>query len=95
MSDGFIYIMSNEIFKDGRLKIGMSNSDPSSFRKDRLYTTGVPEPFKVEYSAFVEDYENVERIVRQKLYAVRPNKDREFFNALFLKQFQLSGQSQI
>ena len=55
--NGFIYIMSNPVFKDGRIKIGKSKSDPSSWRLNELYTTGVPEPFKVEYSAFTENYD--------------------------------------
>ena len=79
--NGFIYIMSNPIFADGRIKIGKSKSDPSSFRKDELYSTGVPEPFKIEYFAFVEKYDSVELEVHKRLNANRPNKDREFFTA--------------
>ena len=79
--NGFIYIMSNPIFTDGRIKIGKSKSDPSSFRKDELYSTGVPEPFKIEYFAFVENYDSVELKVHKRLDANRPNKDREFFTA--------------
>jgi len=63
---------------DGKIKIGQSGSDPSS-RKDELYTTAVPEPFKVEYSAFVEDYVSVEKRVHNKLSNFRPNNGREFF----------------
>ena len=78
--NGFIYILSNTSLGDGRIKIGQSKSDPSSFRKDELYTTGVAEPFKVEYYAFVENYQDVERNVHRVLDRFRPNKDREFFN---------------
>ena len=80
MANGFIYIMSNPSFSDGRIKIGKSHSDPSSFRKKELYSTGVPEPFVVEYYAFVEDYNNAEIEIHRTLSKVRPNKDREFFN---------------
>ena len=72
--------MSNPSFSDGRIKIGKSHSDPSSFRKKELYSTGVPEPFVVEYYAFVEDYNNAEIEIHRTLSKVRPNKDREFFN---------------
>lgn len=72
--------MSNPCFIDGRLKIGKSDRDPTSFRKKELYTTGVPEPFEVEYIAFVEDYNNAERKIHRKLSKVRNRKDREFFN---------------
>ena len=77
---GFIYIMSNEIFKDDRLKIGISKSDPRYQRKAELDSeTGVPEPFRVEYFAFVEDYQWVEREVHKRLDSFRPNKRKEFF----------------
>ncbi len=72
--------MSNPAFSDRRVKIGKSQSDPSSFRKNELYSTGVPEPFVVEYYAFVEDYDNAERKIHATLSNIRPNKDREFFN---------------
>ncbi len=80
MSNGFIYIMSNPSFSDGRIKIGKSQSDPSSFRKKELYSTGVPEPFVVEYYAFVQDYNNAEKKIHKRLSKFRPNKDREFFS---------------
>ena len=76
---GFIYIMSNPSFSDGRIKIGKSKSDPNAFRKDELYSTGVPEPFKLEYVAFVEEHDAIESIVHRTLSAERPNKNREFF----------------
>ena len=76
---GFIYIMSNPSFSDGRIKIGKSKSDPSAFRKEELYSTGVPEPFEIEYFAFVEDYDRIEVLIHKKLDDYRPNKKREFF----------------
>tara|TARA_B100000902_G_C27289279_1_gene906244 strand:- start:310 stop:1251 length:942 start_codon:yes stop_codon:yes gene_type:complete len=79
--NGFIYIMSNPVFADGRIKVGKSKSDPSSFRKDELYSTGVPEPFQIEYFAFVENYDSVELEVHRRLNENRPNKNREFFTA--------------
>ena len=77
---GFVYIMSNESFKNGLLKIGMSASDPTEFRQDQLYTTGVPTPFKVEYFAFVDEHEEIERIIHYRLCEKRPNSGREFFS---------------
>ena len=76
--NGFIYVFSNPSQK-GLIKIGKSQSDPQSLRKDELYTTGVPEPFNVEYIAFVEDFHTVEGLVHNKLNDFRPNKKREFF----------------
>ena len=79
--NGFIYIMSNPSFSDNRIKIGRSKSDPKSLRKDKLYSTGVPEPFEVEYIAFVEDYRSVEIKIHTILDNKRPNKNREFFTS--------------
>ena len=78
MMNGFIYIMRNKSFADKRIKIGISKSDPTQ-RKDKLYSTGVPEPFVVEYYALVEEYEEIEKTVHIKLTGLRPNKQREFF----------------
>lgn len=76
---GFIYIMSNPAFPN-LLKIGKSKKDPTTDRVNELNQTGVPEPFKVEYYAFVEDEDYLERVVHQKFASQRPNKNREFFS---------------
>ena len=51
---GFIYVMTNPAFPD-LIKIGKSQKDPTTDRVNELNQTGVPEPFKVEYYAFVGD----------------------------------------
>jgi len=76
---GFIYIISNPSFSDGLLKIGKSQKDPT-LRKDELYSTGVPEPFEVEYYAFVEDHDATELLIHKILKNFRPQNRREFFN---------------
>lgn len=70
--------MSNPSFADGRIKIGKSDRDPTT-RKEELETTGVPEPFVVEYYAFVEDHHRLERELHRYFSSFRPNKNREFF----------------
>jgi len=77
---GFIYVMSNEGFTNELLKIGKSSRDPEEFRKSELETTGVPMPFKVEYFAFTDDYDEVERLVHEHLSDFRPASNREFFS---------------
>ena len=94
---GFVYIMSNPSFKDGLIKIGMSDRDPTEYRKSELETTGVPDKFHVEYYAFVSDHYTLERKIHRKLDSSRPNKKREFFkypipNAIDLIR-QLAGSS--
>jgi hypothetical protein len=76
---GFVYIMSNPSFADGRIKIGKSDRDPEEFRKAELNSTGVPEPFKVEYSAYVQNHHKLEHTIHKYFVAQRPNKSREFF----------------
>jgi Meiotically Up-regulated Gene 113 (MUG113) protein len=77
---GFIYIMSNPSFVSGRIKIGKSDRDPEEFRKFELDGTSVPEPFKVEYYAFVDDHHTLERRLHKTFNHVRANKQREFFD---------------
>ena len=76
---GIIYIMSNSAFPN-LLKIRKSKKDPTTDRVNELNQTGVPEPFKVEYYAFVEDGDYLERVVHEELASQRPNKNREFFS---------------
>jgi hypothetical protein len=75
---GFVYILSNPAMPN-LLKIGKSDRDPTGFRAAELYTTGVPQPFKVEYFAYVEEHHNLERKVHSTLSTRRPNSNREFF----------------
>jgi hypothetical protein len=76
---GFVYIMSNPAFPS-LIKIGCSDRDPGEFRKKELESTGVPEPFTVEYWAFIENHQKVERLVHLRFATQRPNKNREFFD---------------
>ena len=76
--DGWIYILSNEAFADGRIKIGCSSKDPNA-RKEELESSGVPEKFHLEYRALVPKFSQVETEVHKALAAHRPNKNREFF----------------
>ena len=75
---GFIYVMSNPAMPN-LVKVGKSDRDPETFRKKELETTGVPEPFKVEYYAFVDDHNSVEKDVHSDLSKYRNKPNREFF----------------
>jgi T5orf172 domain len=77
---GFIYIMSNPSFVSGRIKIGKSDRDPEEFRKFELDGTSVPEPFEVEYYAYVDDHHRIERSLHRTFGYARANKQREFFD---------------
>ena len=76
---GFVYVMSNSGF-DGRLKIGKSIKDPTGDRLVELNSsTSTPEPFKVEYYCYVDQFHKLEARVHKHLENNRPNKQREFF----------------
>ena len=62
-----------------RIKIGKSSRDPKSFREKELNDTAIPESFKVEFSAFIENFDEIEKQVHKVLDQHRPNKNREFF----------------
>jgi len=64
---GLIYIIGNFSLKEETIRIGKSKSNPNEFCKDELYSIGVPEPFVVECSAFVDDHDVAERIIHKKL----------------------------
>ena len=76
---GLVYVMSNPSFVGSTLKIGMSERDPTVFRSEELYSTGVPQPFKVEYYAFVDSPKELEQKIHQLLDRYRRNSSREFF----------------
>ena len=84
---GFVYIMSNPAFPD-LIKIGKSTRDPTVERVKELNQTGVPEKFKVEYYAFVEDEDYLERAVHTRFDQHRPNKSREFFKVECLEAIE-------
>ena len=72
---GYVYIMSNESMP-GLYKIGCTSKDPAQ-RADDLYTTGVPTPFIIEYCIYIENYENVEKLIHRSL--LQYNYNKEFF----------------
>jgi len=75
---GFVYVMSNPA-PPNLIKIGKSKKDPTIDRVSELNQTGVPEPFKVEYYAFVGDDDGLEIFLHSKFSQYRPNPKREFF----------------
>jgi len=76
---GYVYVMSNPAYKSNLVKIGKTIRDPAAFRATELYETGVPEAFKCEYWALVDDHDSVERNVFNYFNEKRPNINREFF----------------
>jgi len=72
---GYVYVLSNKSMP-GLLKIGYSKHGGFS-RARQLETTGVPEPFNLEFEIYVHDMVFVESEVHRKLGEHRYSK--EFF----------------
>lgn len=77
MAKGFVYILRNEAMP-GLLKIGYSVKVPTE-RVAELFTTGVPEPFKLSYYCLVDNAEKLEAQIHHNLSGFRHRGDREFF----------------
>lgn len=74
----WVYIMSNASMP-GLLKIGMTTTSPQQRNKELGSATGVPMPFRLEYSLKVRDAHRVERDLHHQLADYRVNRRREFF----------------
>ena len=77
MSDGWVYVLSNE-HMPGIVKIGQTANEPS-IRASELHTTGVPGAFEIEYKGFYDGYARLERSVHGALAEHRVSANREFF----------------
>ena len=81
MALGYIYILSTPTIP-GLLKIGFTCGNVEK-RALELRSTGVADPFEVEYFCLSDDVEEVEKIIHLKLSAHRHNENREFFRISF------------
>lgn len=77
---GIVYVLSNP-WMPGLVKIGKTTSTRLKARMQNLYSTGVPAPFKVEFSCSLGlgDYSDVEAALHNAFANQRVNKNREFF----------------
>ena len=77
---GYVYVLSNPSMP-GLVKIGRTERDPETRRVELSKATGVPTPFRLEYSQFFEDCHLAEKAVHNDLQRLgqRANDGREFF----------------
>ena len=75
---GCVYILTNPSMP-GLIKIGKTTGTAQE-RANELYTTGVPNPFSVEYSILSNDPDTLEFLLHRKFGNHRVTKDREFFS---------------
>ncbi|WP_372809467.1 GIY-YIG nuclease family protein [Litorivivens sp.] len=77
MSKGYVYVLSNPSMP-GVYKIGRSINGGEE-RAKSLYTTGVPEPFSLEYEIYCNAHEEAESLAHEYLSEFRVTDSREFF----------------
>lgn len=79
---GFVYILTNESFREDWVKIGKS-SRPVNIRSKELDNTAVPLPFSIYATLQTARYNEVEALVHKtidRLTDLRIRQNREFFN---------------
>ncbi|WP_263819916.1 GIY-YIG nuclease family protein [Salinibacter sp.] len=77
-SSGYVYVLvSSE--KPNLVKIGSTERDPQTRAKELSSNTGVAMPYIVAYQAEVDNPEQVEKAVHNRLSERRVNPNREFF----------------
>lgn len=79
MQSEIVYVLSNPAMP-GLVKIGRTASVSGLERCRQLYTTGVPQPFKLEYACKVDDSRAVEAAIHRIIATHRVNNRREFFS---------------
>lgn len=75
---GYVYTLSNPSMP-GLVKIGCTDRFPNERVSELSGSTGVPTPFVLEYVAFAEDHEALERYLHSVFHESRVNGLREFF----------------
>ena len=78
MTKGYIYCLSNPSFVSNVYKIGFTTKQPTT-RVIELYKTGVPTPFKIEFSKQVKNPHMVEQKLHKLFRKYRISNEREFF----------------
>lgn len=81
-NSGYVYILTNESFREDWVKIGKS-SRPVDVRSKELDNTAVPLPFQIFATLKTVKYNEVEKLVHKtidRLTDLRIRQNREFFN---------------
>ncbi len=86
--NGNVYILTN-LSMPGLIKIGSTNDSIVDYRITDLWTTGVPEPFKLEaYTKSIQPIK-LEKQIHHILDNYRVNKKREFFKISLEAVFEI------
>lgn len=79
---GYVYILTNDSFREDWIKIGKS-SRPVDIRSKELDNTAVPLPFSIYATLQTSKFNEVEKLVHKtidRLTDLRIRQNREFFN---------------
>lgn len=82
MEAGYVYILTNDSFREDWVKIGKS-SRPVNIRSKELDNTAVPLPFNIYATLQTAKYNEIEQLVHKmidRLTDLRIRQNREFFN---------------
>lgn len=82
MQSGYVYILTNDSFREDWVKIGKS-SRPVDIRSKELDNTAVPLPFSIYATMQTSKFNEVEKLVHKTidhLTDLRIRQNREFFN---------------
>jgi len=79
-TNGYVYIISNEAFKDDIVKIGMTNRRNYKNRLKELFNTSIPYPFNVEYIIPHSNPGDLEKQLHSYFRNHRLSSRREFFH---------------
>ena len=75
---GYVYLLSNPSMP-GLVKIGCTDRSPDERISELSSLTGIPTPFRLEYSVCLRDHVEAERDIHQTLVTHRVSGSREFF----------------
>lgn len=84
----YLYLLSNPSMPD-LVKIGMTRNEPDE-RLQQLFSTGVPQPFVLEFCAIVNDGLQAERLAHDGLSSYRLSSSREFFRIDVIKAIEIT-----
>ena len=76
--DGWVYVLTNEAMP-GLVKVGQTYKTPEIRAQELSSETGVAAQYVVVYKAFVPNYDQVEKVVHDKLKSAGKHYNKEFF----------------
>jgi Fe2+ transport system protein B len=76
--EGWVYVLTNEAMP-GLVKVGQTYKTPEIRAQELSSETGVAAQYVVVYKAFVSNYDQVEKVVHDKLKSAGKHYNKEFF----------------